>query len=42
MIINSGIAEMIYNTDFPMGDVSLGLLEEAGVRVRQIDLGDGE
>ncbi|NQZ99772.1 MAG: cytidine deaminase [Myxococcales bacterium] len=42
MIINSGIAEMIYNTDFPMGDVSLGLLEEAGVRVRQIDLGDEE
>ena len=42
MIINSGIAEMIYNTDFPMGDVSLALLEEAGVRVRQIDLGAGE
>jgi dCMP deaminase len=39
MIINSGIAEVVYNADYPMGDVSLGLLREAGVKVRQVALG---
>jgi dCMP deaminase len=35
MIINAGIAEVVYNADYPMGDVSLSLLREAGVKVRQ-------
>ena len=39
MIINAGIAEVVYNADYPMGDVSLALLREAGVKVRQISLG---
>ena len=38
MIINAGIAEVIYNADYPLGDVSLALLREAGVKVRQIEL----
>ena len=40
MIINSGIAEVVYNADYPMGDVSLSLLREAGVKVRQVALGE--
>jgi dCMP deaminase len=39
MIINSGIAEVVYNADYPMGDVSLALLREAGVKVRQVAVG---
>jgi dCMP deaminase len=39
MIINSGLAEVVYNADYPMGDVSLSLLREAGVKVRQVALG---
>lgn len=38
MIINAGIAEVVYNADYPLGDVSLALLREAGVKVRQIEL----
>jgi deoxycytidylate deaminase len=38
MIINSGIAEVVYNADYPVGEVSLGLLGEAGIRVRQLEL----
>ena len=41
MIINSGIDEVVYNADYPMGDVSLSLLREAGVKVRQVALGEG-
>ncbi len=40
MIINSGIAEVVYNADYPMGDVSLSLLREAGVKVRQVGLAE--
>lgn len=36
MIINSGIAEVIYNTDYPMGETSLKLLHQARVKVRQL------
>jgi dCMP deaminase len=36
MIINSGIVEVVYNADYPVGDVSLGLLREAGIKVRQL------
>ncbi len=35
MIINAGIKEVVYNVDYPMGDVPLKLLREAGVAVRQ-------
>ena len=34
MIINSGLSEVVYNADYPMGDVSLSLLREAGVKLR--------
>ncbi len=37
MIINSGIAEVVYNADYPLGDVSLALLREAGLKVRQVE-----
>ncbi len=35
MIINAGIAEVIYSAEYPLGEVSLRLLREAGVKVRQ-------
>ncbi len=35
MIINSGIAEVIYNQDYPLNDRALALLEECGVAVRK-------
>jgi len=35
MIVNSGIVEVVYNTDYPMGETALKLLKEAGVQVRQ-------
>ena len=40
MIINSGVAEVVYNADYPVGGVSLRLLREAGVKVRQLELGE--
>jgi dCMP deaminase len=40
MIINAGIAEVAYNEDYPMGDASLALLREAGVKVRQLAIRD--
>jgi dCMP deaminase len=36
MIINSGIIEVVYNTDYPMNDSSYRLFKEAGVKIRQI------
>jgi dCMP deaminase len=36
MIINAGIVEVAYNLDYPMADVPLSLLREAGVKVRQV------
>ncbi|MDA0837278.1 MAG: dCMP deaminase family protein [Planctomycetota bacterium] len=35
LIINSGIIEVIYNQRYPMSNVALALMEEAGVKVRQ-------
>ena len=35
MILNSGIKEIVYNAAYPMGDLPLQLLKEAGVLVRQ-------
>jgi dCMP deaminase len=36
MIINAGIEEVVYNADYPLGEISLALLREAGVKVRQV------
>jgi dCMP deaminase len=35
MIINSGIAEVVYNQDYPLNERALALLEECGVRLRR-------
>jgi len=35
MILNSGIKEVVYNVDYPMGEIPLKLLKEAGIKVRQ-------
>jgi deoxycytidylate deaminase len=35
MIINAGLAEVVFSADYPMGDLSLRLLREAGVKYRQ-------
>jgi dCMP deaminase len=40
MIINVGIVEVVYNAKYPMGEVPLALLNEAGVKVRQVSLAD--
>ena len=40
MIINAGIAEVVFYADYPMGDLSLSLMREAGVKVRR--LGDAK
>jgi deoxycytidylate deaminase len=38
MIINSGVAEVVYNAAYPLGEQSIELLSEAGVTVRRIDV----
>ena len=38
MIINAGLTEVVFNVDYPLGDVALALLREAGVKVRQVTL----
>jgi dCMP deaminase len=38
MIINAGIEEVAFNAEYPLGDVSLALLREAGVKLRQVTL----
>ena len=35
MIINAGLEEVVYDAHFPLGEVSIGLLREAGVKIRQ-------
>jgi dCMP deaminase len=40
MIINVGIVEVVYNAKYPLGEVPLALLNEAGVKVRQVSLPD--
>ncbi len=37
MIINSGIAEVVYDKAYAIADVPLRLLKEAGVKVRQLE-----
>jgi dCMP deaminase len=39
MTINAGITEVVYNANYPLGETSLALLREAGVKVRQLDGG---
>ncbi len=36
MIINAGLAEVVFQSDYPLGEVSLALLEEAGVKLRRL------
>jgi dCMP deaminase len=36
LIINAGLLEVIYNSSYPLGDTSLALLREAGIKVRQL------
>ncbi len=36
MIINSGITEVIFNTNYPLGEAALKILAEAEVKVRQL------
>ena len=38
MIINSGLSEVVYNAGYPLGERSLKLLKEAGVKLRQVGL----
>jgi dCMP deaminase len=40
MIINSGIGEVVFNKSYSIDDVPMKLLEEAGVKVRQIEEDD--
>lgn len=35
MLINSGIGEVVYNAEYPMGGLSLDLLKEAGLKTRR-------
>jgi len=41
LIINSGIAEVVYNARYPLGDVALDLLRETGVKLRHVALEGG-
>ncbi len=36
MIINSGLVEVVYQSEYPLGKVALDLLAEAGVEARKI------
>lgn len=36
MIINAGLAEVVYSAEYPLGELSLRLLREAGVKARQL------
>ena len=36
MIINSGIHEVVFNVNYPLGATALRLLKEAGVHVRKL------
>ena len=38
MIINSGIREVVYNVDYELAERAKGLLEEAGVVIRQLSV----
>jgi dCMP deaminase len=36
MIINAGLGEVVYDVHFPLGEVSVALFREAGIKVRQV------
>ncbi len=38
MIINSGIREVVFNIDYPLGETSMELLKEVGVQVRKVKI----
>lgn len=38
MIINSGMREVVYNSNYPLSDMPLRLLKEAGIIVRQVKM----
>ncbi|MDA1097275.1 MAG: deaminase, partial [Chloroflexi bacterium] len=38
MIINSGISDVVYNQDYPLNDSAFKLFEEAGVKVRKLEV----
>lgn len=38
MIINSGMREVVYNSNYPLGEMPLRLLKEAGIIVRQVKM----
>lgn len=38
MILNSGIAEVVFNAQYPMGEDSIRLLTDAGILIRQASL----
>jgi len=38
MIINAGLEEVAFNAGYPLGEVALSLLREAGVKLRQVAL----
>ncbi|MDH3727250.1 MAG: deaminase [Myxococcales bacterium] len=37
MIVNSGMAEVVFDAEYPLGERSLELLREAGVNVRKVE-----
>ncbi len=37
MIINSGIKEVVYNSEYPLNDAALRLMKEAGVIIRKVN-----
>lgn len=38
MIINAGIEEVIYNSNYPLGESALKLLKQAGVKIRKVEI----
>ena len=38
MIINSGIREVVFNVDYPLGETSMRILKEAGVAARKVKI----
>ena len=36
MIINAGIKEVVYNIDYPLGETSFRLLQEAGISIKKL------
>lgn len=38
MIINSGIREVVFNVDYPLGETSMKILKEAGIEARKVKI----